>query len=106
MAKQLKFTYDEQEYTLEFTRATVREMEDSNIDLHEIDRKPMLVLELFAGAFKVHHRFVKGSVIEDIYNHMKDKKKLVAALIELYNEPIETLLDEPKEGNVEWTLNG
>ena len=34
---------------------------------------------------------------------MKDKMALIERLAEMYNEPIKAMLDEPEEGNVEWT---
>ena len=32
-----------------------------------------------------------------------DKMALIERLAEMYNEPIKAMLDEPEEGNVEWT---
>ena len=63
MAKQIVFTYEGKEYTLEFTWRTVKQMEDEGFVAQDIDRKPMTLLPaLFAGAFKAHHRFVKQDV--------------------------------------------
>ena len=50
MAKQIVFTYEDKEYTLEFTRRTVKQMEDEGFVAQDIDRKPMTLLPaLFAG---------------------------------------------------------
>ena len=104
MAKQLKFTYNDKEYTLEFTRRTVTEMEKKGFIAAEVETKPMSTLPaLFEGAFLAHHRFEKQSVIDEIYSKMKDKMALIERLAEMYNEPIKAMLDEPEEGNVEWT---
>lgn len=104
MAKQLKFTYKDKEYTLEFTRRTVTEMEKKGFIAAEVETKPMSTLPaLFEGAFLAHHRFEKQSVIDEIYSKMKDKMALIERLAEMYNEPIKAMLDEPEEGNVEWT---
>lgn len=104
MAKQLTFSYNGKDYVLEFTRNTVRQMEGSGFVADDIDTKPMTVLPaLFAGAFLAHHRFEKQSVIDEIYSKMKDKMALIERLAEMYNEPIKAMLDEPEEGNVEWT---
>lgn len=108
MAKQLKFTYGDKEYTLEFTRRTVSEMERSGFVISEITEKPMSVLPaLFEGAFLAHHRMVKKSTVNDIYAHMPNKQELIGKLGEMYNEPIAALMDEPEEaeGNVNWTAN-
>ena len=106
MAKQLTFNYNGKDYTLEFTRATVRQMEADGFVAAEIETKPMTVLpDLFRGAFLAHHRFEKRPVIDEIYAHMTNKPTLIERLAEMYNEPISSLLDEPAEGNVEWTPN-
>ena len=88
MAKQLTFSYKGKDYTLEYTRRTVRQMEDSG--------------------FIAHHRSVKPDVIEDIYEHLPHKEQLIEKLVEMYNEPIAALLEEPEEGdegNVIWTAS-
>lgn len=106
MAKQLIFTYDGKEYTLEFTRRTVTEMEKKGFIASDITQKPMTTLPaLFAGAFLAHHRFVKEDVINDIYSKLTDKESLISKLAEMYNEPILTLVEEPAEGeeNLSWT---
>ena len=106
MAKQLTFNYNGKDYTLEFTRATVRMMEADGFVANDIESKPMTVLpDLFRGAFLAHHRFEKRPVIDEIYTHMTNKPLLIEKLAEMYNEPISSLLDEPAEGNVEWTPN-
>ena len=106
MAKQLIFTYEDKEYTLEYTRRTVAEMEKKGFIASDITDKPMTTLPaLFAGAFLAHHRFVKEDVITTIYNKLTKKEELIGALAEMYNEPIMALVEEPEEdkGNVNWT---
>ena len=108
MAKQIKFTYKDKEYTLEFTRKTVAQMEDEGFRVRTIDETTMTAIPaLFAGAFKAHHRFEKKAVIDEIYAGIPNKEDLLGKLAEMYNEPIMTLMDEPdsETGNVEWTAN-
>lgn len=105
MAKQLNFTYDGKEYTLEFTRRTVAEMEKKGFIASDITEKPMTTLPaLFAGAFLAHHRFVKEDIINDIYSKLTKKEDLIGKLAEMYNEPILALVEEPEkaEGNLDW----
>ena len=109
MAKQLNFTYDGKDYTLEFTRRTVAEMEKKGFTASDITEKPMTTLPaLFAGAFLAHHRFVKEDVINDIYSKLTKKEDLIGKLAEMYNEPILALVEEPEkaEGNLDWTATG
>ena len=107
MAKQLRFTYEGKDYTLEFTRRTVAEMEKKGFIASDITDKPMTMLPaLFAGAFLAHHRFVKEDVINDIYSKLTNKEDLIDKLAEMYNEPIMALVEEPDEnteGNLDWT---
>lgn len=109
MAKQIKFSYKDKEYTLEFTRKTVSQMEDEGFRVRTLDETPMTSIPtLFAGAFKAHHRFEKRAVIDEIYASIPNKEDLLQKLAEMYNEPILTLMDEPdagNEGNVQWTTN-
>lgn len=108
MAKQLKFTFKEKEYTLEFTRRTVSEMEKKGFIAREIEDKPMTVLPaLFEGAFLAHHRYAKKEIIDEIFKNMTNKEDLINKLAEMYNEPIMALVEEPEvgEGNVSWVAS-
>ena len=108
MSKQLRFTYGDKEYCLEFTRKSVELMEKNGFVASDITAKPMTVLPaLFAGAFLANHRFVKTEVINEIFSKMTNKSELIGKLSEMYNEPIMALVDEPEEseGNVDWTAS-
>ena len=106
MSKQLNFTYNGTDYTLEFTRKTVEQMERSGFVAEDLQSKPMSTLPtLFAGAFKANHKFVKREVIDEIYSKMTNKGELISSLAEMYNEPLLALIDEPAESseNLTWT---
>ena len=108
MSKQLRFTYQDKEYVLEYTRKSVEIMERNGFVASDIKDKPMTTLPaLFAGAFLANHRFVKQEVIDAIYAKMTNKQELIGKLAEMYNEPIMTLIDEPEEaeGNLDWTAS-
>ena len=108
MNKQLRFTYQDKEYVLEYTRKSVEIMEKKGFVASDIESKPVTVLPaLFAGAFLANHRFVKQEVIDEIYSKMTNKSELISKLAEMYNEPIMALVDEPEEsaGNVDWTAS-
>jgi hypothetical protein len=98
-------------YTLEYNRNTVALMEKQGFVADDVQKKPMTMLPtLFAGAFLAHHRFVKRDVIDRIYGRMTKKDELIQKLVEMYNDPILSLLDEPEqqegdEGNVSWTVD-
>ena len=106
MSKQLNFEYKGINYTLEFTRRTVEQMEREGFVAEDIKAKPMTMLPtLFAGAFKAHHKFVKPDVIDEIFSKMTNKADLIGRLAEMYNEPLLALIDEPADSseNLTWT---
>lgn len=106
MSKQLNFEYKGTQYTLEFTRRTVEQMEKEGFVADDIMHKPMTMLPtLFAGAFKAHHKFVKREVIDEIFAKMTNKGDLIGRLAEMYNEPIMALVEEPDASseNLNWT---
>ena len=108
MSKQLNFTFEGKDYTLEYTRRSVAEMEKKGFIASEITDKPMSTLpDLFAGAFLAHHRFVSRDTIDQIYSKLTNKEGLIGKLAEMYNEPIMALVQEPDEdaGNVTWAAN-
>ena len=98
--KQITFTYDGKEYRLEFTRRTIRQMEDKGFNIQAINEKPMTLLpDFFAGAFLANHRNVKRDMIDEIYSNMPNKDKLIEKLVEMYNEPLSALMEEPEENS-------
>lgn len=102
MAKQIKFEYKGKEYCLEYTRETVKQMERDGFKTENLLSKPMLTLPLlFAGAFKAHHKYgLKPADIEDMFVLFTNKEALFEKLLEMFNEPMESMLDDPKdEGN-------
>ena len=108
MSKQLRVEYKGNEYCLEYTRASVEQMERKGFKLSDIMDKPVTTLpSLFAGAFIAHHRNIKPETIEEIFSNMKGKGNLIERLALMYNEPIEALIGEPEEaeGNLEWTAS-
>lgn len=96
MAKQINLNYKGKDYCLEYTRETVKQMEREGFVANEVITKPMSTLpKLFSGAFKAHHRFdAKQKVIEEIFDALSNKGALLEKLTEMYNEPMEALLDD------------
>ncbi len=114
MAKTITFTYEKTAYTLEYTRETVSALEQNGLalsDVRNIDEKPMTtVMMLFTGAFMAHHRKAAtiNGLIEKIWAEIPDKSGLIQALVEMYTEPLDALMEEPSEDDakkVKWTVN-
>ena len=108
MAKKVTLTYEGAEYVLEFTRKTVTQMEEQGFKIRDLGDKPITVLPtLFKGAFLAHCSYLKDDVLDAIYATIGNKKDFMEKLIEMYQDPIETLFDEPEpsEKNAEWVAN-
>lgn len=101
MATTISFSFEGKEYCLEYTRKTVKQMEDRGFTLSRFIDAPMTVLpDLFAGAFLANHKYEKREVIDKIFSKMLDKQVLIETLTQMYNEPINALMeDEGDEGN-------
>lgn len=106
MATTITFNYNGQDYCLEFTRETIKEMEKQGFVASRVLEAPMSMLpELFAGAFKAHHKYTNRKIIDEIFNKMPNKRELVDTLSQMYSEPITALMEgEGDEGNaIAWT---
>lgn len=98
MAQTIDFEYEGTKYTLEFSRATIKQMESSGFTIADLNRKPVTSWPMFfAGAFLLHHRKLKEDKIREIYKHMTDKDRLMERLTEMYYEALSTLMDDPDE---------
>lgn len=106
MAKTISFTYEGQDYILEFTRASIVKMEQSGFIHDDIYEKPMSAIpQLFAGAFIAHHPSVSKNTIDAIYDNIGNRRELLKTLSDMYLEPIETLMEDNKgEGKLEWKM--
>lgn len=103
----LKIAYNGKQYELGFTRNTVVALERNGFNIEDISVKPMTMLPMFwEGAFAAYNKGIKRSLMDEIYQNIRDKQGLIAALTELYAETLNTLMDEPEEdkGNATWEI--
>ena len=86
-------------YTLEFTRDSIKQLEKAGFSLSDVEDKPYTsLMTLFRGAFLCHHARVSQTVIDEIWDNLGNKEDMFEALANLYNEPIEAMMAEPDEG--------
>ena len=106
MSKQIEFKYQDKDYCLEYNRDAIKIMEKQGFKLQEYIDKPMTMIDLaFQGAFLKNHRDIKLNVINDIYNSLGDKTKLISTLLEMISETYEDLYSDNKdEKNIEWKI--
>lgn len=104
----ITFTYDKTQYTLYYTRATVEAMENAGFDIRKFDEKIYNnVKALFYGAFRAEHSDTKRVTMDKIWEDIPNKSDFIEALVMLYSEPYNTLMDEPKDEakKISWKVN-
>ena len=109
MAKKIEFDYNGEHYVLEYSKATVRQLENSGFVLDDVTSRPVnLIPRLFAGAFLCHHRRVKEETVNEIYSHMGNRQLLLETLSEMFRNPAVELLEDPEDDgkNIEWSQIG
>lgn len=107
MGKNITFDYNDKKYTLEFNRRSIEKMEQSGFDIESATSKPMSTIpKLFEGAFLMHHPYVKEETVDDMFNLFTDKQGLFTALVEMYAEPLESLVEDSTAKNaIAWGKN-
>lgn len=107
MSTKITVDYQNKEYVLEFSRNSVRAMEQQGFVLDQISEKPMTMIPfLVHGAFAKNHKGIKRQLVDEIYEHITDKlgdgeNGFIHALLEMYAETVSTLTDSTPadEGN-------
>ena len=106
MAKQIILKdKDGNEYTLEFNRKTVERMERNGFVV-DTDRPYTMITQLFNGAFQMHHRKIDADRVQRIWDEQTKKDDLLQALVQMYMEPITSLMQDPEgeDENPTWKM--
>ena len=110
MNTQIKLTYNDVKYTLEYNRIAIKMLEKAGFVLDEFLSKPMLSIDLaFSAAFIKNHPKVSQETVDEIYKLCKDKESLVKTLHTMITECYDSLLADPDEDasdekNIEWEV--
>lgn len=102
----ITFEHKGTNYTLEFTRDAIKQMERSGFSIENAASQPVTsLLVLFKGAFLAHHPRTSQAVIDEIWDSLGDKDGIFEALANLYNEPIEAMMKEPEDSKkIAWKV--
>lgn len=101
----IKFNYEGTEYIMEFDRDTVAQTEKMfDISIGDVrDGKISAFEGLFYGAFLKHHPNIKQTTVDNFMKLMPDKQGIFRNLAMMFGNCVNTLLDEPDEGNaISW----
>ena len=113
MSTKITITYDNNDYILEFSRTSVKQLEAQGFVLDKLAEQPMTMIPMLVyGAFTKNHKGIKRSLVDEIYEHITDKigdgeNGFIHALLEMYAETVNTLTDNEAvdEGNrAVWTV--
>lgn len=106
MAKTVKLTFNDKEYTLEFTRATLEKMEADGYSIADAQTKIVTWQRVeFEYAFFANHKRMKKEDIKKIYDRLTNKRALIEKLSEMMLDCINSIYDEPEEEKnaISWT---
>lgn len=104
----IEFEYEGVDYTLEFTAASLKEMEERGFDFAHMDTKALTAAEdLFCGAFIANHRTTPRSVREKIYHEFAESAEdedinIADVLGKMLTEALEELTQH--KGNIKWKI--
>ena len=105
--KSIAFDWNGTKYTIEYDRDSVNRIERGfNVTIDDIQRGSVTAMQaLFYGGFYKHHPNIKRNTLEQLYKATPHKMDLFKVLAEMYSETVETLIDEPDEGNaLTWSI--
>lgn len=107
MSKTIQFTYNDVDYTLEYTRHTLEKMEADGIVLADMNKKPVTILpKLFEYAFYAHHKYIKKKEVEEIFQLFTNKNEMYTKLSEMATDTLNTLFEENTSKNaISWKVN-
>ena len=109
-AKTITLTYEKKEYTLEFSRKVIENLElVQKVNLAQVEDMPYAITrKVIHAAFKKHHSQLKEDKIDEIWNAQKGKKGLIEALYDLVSEPYTELFGDDSaddKKNATWVKN-
>lgn len=105
MNKKLEFSYEGNDYTLEYDRNAIKIMEANGLKINEVESQPLTMMEiLWQGAFLKNHKSEKN--VLEIYKNMKNKSDLNAYLVSMFSETYISLIgdNEDDSKNIEWKM--
>lgn len=107
--KSVTLTVDGNKYTLAFDRRTAAMTEQRGFVLNDLSNQSATMIPILVrGAFIKHHKYLTAEQIDDLWEKVQGKDKLVEKLGEMYVEPIKALMgvdEEYDEKNLNWETN-
>lgn len=104
---EIKFSYDDREYTLTFDRDTANKTAMSGLDIGKLSGEQIMSGPrlLFEGSLQKHHGRLSKRLAEEIFDSFDDKQELIAALLEMYAKAVESVYSDGS-GKTQWRVSG
>lgn len=103
----IRFTYNDVEYTLEFTADSLKRMQARGFNFGDADRYALTLAEdMFCGAFIANHNNVpekrRQEIFHDLTTDGEDGEDLFDVLLEMMTEAMEEI--NYHSGNTKWEV--
>jgi len=86
------------EYTLGFSKKTVKEMARNGFDISKaVDNYVIGIPDLFTGAFLRYHRGIKQNLVDELWEMIPNKAGLTEKLVTMFNEQLDELFSDPED---------
>ncbi|MBP3370842.1 MAG: DUF5055 domain-containing protein [Clostridia bacterium] len=108
MAKIITVTFEGKKYDLTYNREVVAAMERSGFSVDQVTAMPITrVPQLFRGSLVCNHPKMTTDEADRMWEGLVNKEKLVATLILIYRDVVNTLFEAPEdeEKNATWETN-
>lgn len=111
MNKQIKLTFKGKDYTLEYNRNSIKQIEAEGFSINSFADKPAIMLPLaFKGAFLSKHRYLRQEIIDEIYDNLSNKQNMITVLSQMIGDCYSSLMgnieNNDDEGNAQWEIVG
>lgn len=103
----IKFQYEGQDYVLEFTADSIKQMERNGFKFGKIDESILTAPEeLFCGSFIANHRAVPRKRRLEIYKELAGEDESGSALSEVLGDMLSEAIEElnSHQGKVAWSI--
>lgn len=99
----IEVTYENNVYRFGFTRASAQAAEREGFVAAQLGDKPALMVPMLVyHAATAYNKGIQRKTVEAIYEEIQDKDGFLAALMESYMEPVQTLIENKEQGNATW----
>lgn len=105
--KAIRIRFEGKEYVLMFTKKTFEDAINAGVSFDKVRDNPMMLEKIFYWALQAKHSYEKitPQQARRMYEAQNPKSKLLPALLELWNDVPNGLMEDDPEGETTWEAN-